>query len=308
MDVDYKSYKKGLERKWSFSKLEDLNKWDDNNWKDFYRQLKERFPKGYIGSKGFSWNKLGFQYEEKAEYFTYLEIVKDKIYVRAQIENIDINEEIISFIWDKLEQNIGENFLKKEAIFNKGSGPIIAEISGYKTKDQLYRTISLVNSIYNRTRLYLKGINAPYPEEDTYYTAENIGIIDGVVREDLLIENDIVLITGINIENFKHIFELGKYVFFYIFDERDTLDRFRQSLINSKEYLEGGFNLGDIRIFTSSPDKIKIIRHVENFDKVGRLDDVLAFIDSNEREIDKLKGLGDHVLIFRDEDMGILPI
>lgn len=303
--MNYKTYKGDKKAELTFSKIQDLRKWTDKHWEDFYSELKMRFPEGYKNNDdtGFIWGIMEYSYKTIYNYTLYLEIIRNKIYIRV-FTNDNIELELSNFIWNSLEDNLEENFKKDKDIFNKSSGTIIAEIKGYETKNQLYKILSLVEHVYEILGSYLSGHHQVYIEDEKlHYIADNIGVIDGMVPKNLIINQDIMLITGISVDECRFIFELGEYVLFYIFEDRDSLDRFKKSLIQSKEYIEGWSSFADIKVFTSNKERMKVLKYVDGFDDIKESDDVLAFIDMDDKQIHKLKGSGEYVFIFRDVNM-----
>lgn len=137
---------------------------------------------------------------------------------------------------------------------------------------------------------------------EKFYHAEDIAIIDTKTPEEKIINNFIVLISGINEEDLKNIFKEKKVNNVFLFQDRYSLDQFKKSLLNSKEYLEEGFNMGDLIIFRSNIEEFKILKYIKGHKDFKNLDHVLAFINSDSFDVMEINPEGFFVFLFRDKD------
>lgn len=158
--TDYYHYL--LEKENDFNSYQEqlLSKWTNRGWQGFFKEkLSQRFTEsgwGRVnnqqgGFQAFYWDFTEYNYQGKVPMTIYLQVegsttnqLKDKIAFKVEVANEPYQSEIRNDLWSHLKKLVGkEAEIRKPERFGKGLTMTYAEITNFKTKDQLNRAIDL---------------------------------------------------------------------------------------------------------------------------------------------------------------------
>ena len=141
------------------------------------------------------------------------------------------------------------------------------------------------------------------PEDNSYY-CEDIFIIDGIIPNEK-IKNNIVLITNLKNNEIKEFLKLNDTSKVYIFEDRQSLDNFKYSLLESKQHLDEGFNAHElISFYNSNSNSMKTLKYIKGIENIKKTKGAILFIDENDVNSINDYSLSDgfYPYIIRDEE------
>lgn len=296
---NYYNYLDDINKDYNSHKENDLDKWTARGWQGFYKELKKRFPQGGWGSVNnprgeffaFYWDFCDLRYQDKVDYTIYLQMEHypttkiNRIAFKVEVIEADYQSEIRNYIWDNLRLIIDGYEKIRKVNFRKGRSMTFAEVADYPTKDELYNSIKLVEDVNRKLKMTLlrkmSGIFHSFNKVDSFYYCEDILVIDGIIPDEK-IEKNLVLMANLQKNQIISFLKFNNVSKVFVFVDRQSLDKFKYSLLESKEHLDEGFNAHELNTFYSSKaGEIKILKYVSGIEKIKQIKDVICFINKN---------------------------
>lgn len=158
--ADYYDYLLKKEESFQSYQKEELTKWTDRGWQGFFREeLNTQFTEGAWGRvnnqrggfQAFYWDFTEYSYQSDIPITIYLQVegasanlLKNKVAFKVEVANKHYQSAVRNYLWEQLENLLErDSTIKRPKRFGKGLTMTYAEITNFKTKDELNRAIDL---------------------------------------------------------------------------------------------------------------------------------------------------------------------